>query len=296
MYAQDKGYFAKVGLDLDLAKQTGPSSAVLPMLARGDLDILPTTPAPGLFNQAIQGFDIKIIASLGLEKPGRLADVSLMVPKAEAGQFKELTDLRGKTIDGAVEGTPTALTAIEAIRSAGLTPGKDVTLTYKARTVPDMVTLVKNQGADVVTMLEPVASQAVSEGYAVRWKTLADIAPWYQPSFLLASTQTLNKNRAAFDKFMAVYLLASREIDATNGQWTPDLVKPLAAWTGQTEDVIKSQGLVTYYDPNGAVSTDSLDRTQTLWQSLDLVKQKVDVQQLVDLGSLNTALGAVGKA
>ncbi|MBV9120635.1 MAG: ABC transporter substrate-binding protein [Chloroflexi bacterium] len=293
--AKDKNYFAKAGVDLNIVMAQGSTAALLPVLARGDIDMLLATPAPPFYNQLTQGFDIKAFTSVGQEKEGRLAGASLMVVKKDADTIKDFPDLKGKIVDGAAEGGPAALIAVEAIKKAGLTPGKDVTLQYSARSAADMLALAKTSAADAISMNEPTATQAVAQGLAVRWKTLAQVAPWYQPSFLAASNSFLQAKPAALEKFLEVLLVTEREVDAANGDWTPELIASDAKWTSTPPDVIKSQGGVVYYDPNGGISLDALSQTQDEWAQSNLVKQKIDVSKAVDTTALDKALAAVGK-
>lgn len=295
-YAADQGYFDRAGLDVEIVTYRGPAVTQLPLLARGDLDMAVVAPAPGFYNQAAQGFDIKIFASMGVETRGRIPAVRLTVLKEKATEIKDLKDLRGKTIEAAAEGSAISFLVGEALRQAGLTPGQDVTVHYRVRGVPDMLALAKAKAADVIGMVEPIASQAEKEGLVVRWKTFDEIAPWYQPGFIGASSRFLDKHRAAVTKFTEVYLLTSREINGANGVWTGELIKTASKWTKVDPQTIKDQGGVPAYDPNGAIWIESLERTQEIWAQHNLVKQKVDVRKVVDLAVLEEALKKTGRA
>src|SRR5438309_1287908 len=83
----------------------------------GDLDISPTTPSPATFNQLTEGFDIQLIAAGPLERQGRMASVWLTVLKDRADQIKQLSDLKGKTIEAGAPGTPFDLAVISAVRA-----------------------------------------------------------------------------------------------------------------------------------------------------------------------------------
>ncbi|MBV9119770.1 MAG: ABC transporter substrate-binding protein, partial [Chloroflexi bacterium] len=95
LYAADKGYLDKAGLDMDFKTQGISTGELLPMLARGDLDALVGSNAPGLYNQMAQGFDIKAISSYGDLKQGRAEPLLLTVKKDAASQIKTLADLKG---------------------------------------------------------------------------------------------------------------------------------------------------------------------------------------------------------
>jgi NitT/TauT family transport system substrate-binding protein len=293
--ALDKGSFADAGLDVEVRKFDGSTTTQFPLLARGDLDIAPANASPALFNQVAQGFDARIIASLGAPKEGRTTTAWLVVLKDLAGTIKDYPDLRGHTMDVSSQGTPLALMGQEALRLGGLT-AKDVTVTDRIRTVPDMLALAKAKGADVMAMLEPVATQSEAEGYVVRWKSIDQVVPWYQASLLAVSKKGLDTNRPAVEKFVEVYLQSARDIDASNGTWTPELLATVGKWTGLKEETVKALGGAVYYDPNGALSLDSLSRAQEVWIQQSQVKDKVDPAKVLDNSLLDDALARLGKA
>ena len=297
-YALDRGYFDKAGLDMELVIHKGSSIAILPQMARGDIDVMDTTAAPGLYNQAGQGFDVKVISSLGVPKEGRLSDIWLTVLKEKAGDFKDLKDMKGRTVEGAAQGTPIDLVVTEAIKAAGLAPGKDVTLTYRIKDNADMIALAKAKGADVIGMSQPNAAAAAKEGYVTLWKTygFGEIAPWYQPSLMVASAQFRSKSSAALTKFLDTVLLTTREINSTTGTWRDDLMNSISKHANISPEIVKDQGAVPYYEPNGAISLESITKTQDEWVTKDQIKQKIDPQTLIDPKPLQAALQEIGKA
>jgi ABC-type nitrate/sulfonate/bicarbonate transport system substrate-binding protein len=294
--AIDRGDFDKAGLDVELFQFRGGGARELPRLARGDYDVMTAvTPAPALFNQLADGFDIKVIASHGIERPDRMTAAWLTIVKGKENEIRTFDDLRGKTVEGAAPGTPLDLLAREALRQAGLTPDRDVNLTFRVRETVDMVALARAKAADVIAMNEPQATRSEEEGLVVRWKGVAEVAPWYQPSLLALSSQFLSSNPAAAAQFLEVYLAASRGVNTTNGQWTDDLIETATRWAEVEASVITSQGNVPYYEPNGQLAVESLERAQNLWVELGEVRTRSDVQRLVDLGPLGDALGRVGR-
>ena len=59
-------------------------------------------------------------------------------------------------------------------------------LTPAARANSDLLVLAQNKAADVIAMVEPLASQAEKQGLVVRWKPIAAVAPWYESAQLAA--------------------------------------------------------------------------------------------------------------
>jgi len=294
-WAMEKGYFQKAGLDIQLELAQVPSTTP-PRLARGDLDIADTPARPALFNATNEGFNTKLISSLTELKPDRTANVWLMVDKDKPNPFNNIADLKGKTIEAGVEGGPLDFVVIAALQQAGLTAGKDVTVSHRAKSPVDTIPLAKAKQYDAIAIPEPVATQVESQGIAVRWKSDAQLIPWYQALLLAASDQFLQKNRAAAVKFLEVYLATAREINASNGIWNNDVLAVTAKQTSIPADVLKKMGGVPYSEPNGNVSMDSLKRVQDTWVQLGLVAKPVDLNQIVDTGPLQDALKNIGTA
>jgi ABC-type nitrate/sulfonate/bicarbonate transport system substrate-binding protein len=275
--AIDKGYFDAAGLDVQVTNNQGSSNAMLPLLARGDINATNMTPSPALYSQAQQGFDIRVVASHGVEKQGRITVAWLTVLKDRAAEIKDFADLKGRTVEGGAQGTVFDL------------------LTYRVRNTADTLALAQNKAADVIAMVDPMATQAEQQGLIVRWKTTGEVVPWYQPSLLAMSSKFLTENRPAAVKFMEVYLLAAREVDAPNGQWTPDLLATAARWNNLDPSIITAQGGVVYFEPNGFLDPASLDRSQQFWMQTNQLKQLVDVSQVMDVSPTQDALATLGK-
>ncbi|MBV9119773.1 MAG: ABC transporter substrate-binding protein [Chloroflexi bacterium] len=297
-YAIYKGYFDKAGIDIVPTLHLGSSIAILPQIARGDIDIMDSTASPGLSNAGLQGFDVKVISSLGIPKEGRLNDIWLMVLPNEVNQIKNISDLKGKIVEAGAEGTPIDLVVTEALKGAGLTPGKDVTVMYRVKATTDFIVIAQNKGADALGLTEPLATQAQKQNIAVKWKTygFGDVVPWFKPSLMVANGSYIKQNPAILQKFLDVYLLACREVNAANGTWTDDILGTAVKFTQQDKQVLTDQGLVPYFDPNGAVPVESLQNAEKVWEDKGLVKQKVDVSTMYDLGPINAAVNDVGKA
>ncbi|MBV9120630.1 MAG: ABC transporter substrate-binding protein, partial [Chloroflexi bacterium] len=251
--AIEKGYLDKAGFDVDVTHIQSTPNQLLPVLAKGDMDISQMTPGPPLFNQLVQGFDIRVPASLGQEKSGRASAAWLMVNKNRLAEFKDFSALRGKTVEASVAGTSTDLISKEALHVAGLVPGKDATLTYRAKGQADWLALARSNGADAIAILEPVASQTEKQTDFVRWKSLADVAPWYMASTVAASSKFVSSSKPALSKFLEVFVTACREINASGGNWTPELVAIAAKWGQVNPSDVQDQGGVPYFDPNGQV-------------------------------------------
>lgn len=289
--ALQNGDFAKAGLTVNPVIFRGSSETEIPALAEGKFDIANVVPDASLFNSAAQGFGIKVITTMGVLTPGRASPAWLMLTHKAVGKIKTFADLKGASIEGALQGTPIALLAQQAVADAGLSTSQ-VQLTYRVKTPQDMVALAAKQASDVISMIEPVATLAMAQGYVTRWKSMADVMPWYQPSLLGASAHALSSKYASVVRFMQVYLAVCRQINATNGKWTPQLLTAAAAALKVPAKVIEAEGAVPYFDPTGTVSTSGLRRLRGIYAS-DLMNPSINVSKLVDMAPADQAAAAL---
>jgi NitT/TauT family transport system substrate-binding protein len=96
--AQDRGYFREAGLDVEIEGFNGSSTAQIPRLARGDVDIMPIALGPAFFNQFSEGFNVKLIGALSASKKGWNDTTWLVVRQDvwDSGAVRAPKDLRGK--------------------------------------------------------------------------------------------------------------------------------------------------------------------------------------------------------
>lgn len=293
---KDRGWFDKAGLDVEIVQYTTAASALAPMLARGDLDLAPQTETPSFFNLVNQGFAVKAVAALNTARHGRQENTWILVETGMIDRIKTFADLKGRTIEAGPFASGAHFLTLAALQDGGLVAGKDVTINNKARAPGDFLALAKAGGQDAVAMIEPQASQAEKEGYGKRWKSLSDIAPWAQTVVLTSSEDFLAKNGPALRKFLEVYTLAVRAIDATDGQWTDDLMRVATGWTGLPKEIMLQTGGSPYIDPNPLVSVDSLTRSQDIWVVNKVQATPADIRALYDNGPMADALKVVGQA
>ncbi len=296
LYAVDKGYFKRVGLDVQIIKYQQAAVGLAPMLARGDLEIAPQAPAPSFFNLVAEGFGAKAVSVLATTKKGRAELAWIALNPDKVNDIKDYGDLKGKIVEGAALGSTANFIVLAAIQKAHLTPGKDVDLQARGRTNADFFSLAQAKAQDALGVIEPMASRAEKEGYLVRWKGLSEVAPEYQSVLMTTSEKFLQTQPAALQKFLEVYLIACREINATNGEWTEDFLRLMTQWTGLDRSIITDMGGVPYFEPNGRVSRPSLEFAQDLWIRAGGLKQRGSIDSLVDDGPINEALKVVGSS
>lgn len=291
--AVDNGYFQQQNLDVVLVPYTGSSITQLPFLARGEVDIIPIAPAPGLFNLGAEGFNVKVIASLSGAHAGWNGTSWLMVRQDlwDAKTIRKPSDLRGMHLDVAAAGAPTDLLAHEVIRQAGLA-ASDVNVTAAVRTPPNWYTSLRNHAVDVQAAVEPTATELERQGLGHKWLSYADGAPWFQDVYLAGSSGFVRDHHDALRRFLIAYLTAARDIDRAGPVWSPKLAAVVAKWTQLPLATIMAVPGPAYTGL-GVVNRSSLERVQAYWISQALVKTAEPLNDLLDLTALDEARKAL---
>lgn len=295
MVAADKGYFANQGLDVSIAKYKGSSNTQLPMVARGDLDLMPVVAGPALFNQKTQGFDLRVIAFEYGSKRGWNESVWLLVRKDlyDSGAIRSIKDLRGRSVDGGPDGTPVNVLMRQALAKARLGIN-DVKFSARLATPPDWLAAMRNKAIDAVTAVEPIASQIEKQGYGVKLVSPQDVASWSPTATIVANPQWLGKNHPAAVGFVKALLQADHDILAGGPRWTPELVNILSHWSQMRPEDISAIPSPSYYGNYGMIDPNHLALEQDFWIGLGLVKQRVDVKSLIDASIVDQARKEMG--
>ena len=257
--AQDKGYFRNAGLDVDFEPFNGSSTAQIPRLARGDVDIMPLAIGPPFFNQFAEGFNVKLIGALSATKKGWNDTTWLLVRQ---------DDWDAKTI-----------------RAGGLTTN-DVTYSNKFRDAPSWVGAMTNKAVDVLGAPEPFATALEQQHLAHKWLGISDIAPWFNETFIAASVPFARDHHDATVRFMRALLRAADEVRAANGRWTPEFVAAVAKYSQLPEATIRSiPGPANPGD--GQINLASITRQEEFWHGRGLVTTVVPASQIVDFTVLH---------
>ena len=287
--AQDKGYFRAAGLDVEFQPFNGSSTAQIPRLARGDVDIMPLAIGPPFFNQFSEGFNVKLIGALSATKKGWNDTTWLLVRQDDwdAKTIRTPKDLRGKIVDGVAPGSPIDFLALTTIAAAGLT-ATDVTYSNKFRDPASWVGAMTNKAVDVMGLPEPFATALQEQHLAHKWLGMSDVAPWFNETFIAASVPFARDHHDATVRFMRALLHAANDVKAANGQWTPEFVTLIAKYSQLPEATIR--GIPgPAYPGDGQVDMASVTRQEEFWHAHGLVQTVVPANDVVDLSVLREA-------
>jgi NitT/TauT family transport system substrate-binding protein len=295
LLAEDRGYFAAQNIRLDIRRLTASSTTLLPLLARGDLQISPIAVSAAFFNQFTSGFDLKLIASSITAQAGWQDMTWIMVRNDvwESGAVRRPADLRGRTVELGPDGSPIMALMMGVLREGGLT-NRDVNAVQRVRTPADMFTLLRNQVVEAIGLPEPAASAMQREGVGRKWMSVSQINPGAQELFLGASARFLTEQRDLARRFMVAYLRGQQDVTREGPAWTAATLQTFVARSGYTEAQARDFQGPPYPGALGRINVAAVEAQQQLWRSMGRIQQAIDVRQVIDESVLDEARRIVG--
>lgn len=194
--AQEEGYFAQQGLDVEFVSLTKAMDAV-PALLRGAIDVLPAPPVPGIFNAMARGDSVRIVADKGFLDPNGCSDLALVARNGLPGPDAS-PRLERVSVDGEV---PMFYIAVKALEHAGVSI--DTLARIDMPHIAEMDALDK-RAIDVAFAGEPWLSRIVEGHKGTLWMRGADALPGFQYSYIFFGP-TLLRDRDAGARFMVAF-------------------------------------------------------------------------------------------
>jgi NitT/TauT family transport system substrate-binding protein len=295
LLALDRGYFAEQHIDLEISKLTGSSATLMPLLARGDLQIAPIPVSGAFFNQFASGFDIKLIASAMTTHPG-WQDMSWILVRQDiwdAGGIRQPADLKGHRIELGPDGSPLMALMLGVLRMGGLSL-KDVSSVQHVRSQGDMLASLRNNAVDVIGVPEPAASQLQKDGLGHKFLSVQDVNPGTQELFIAASGKVITEHRDLVRHFLVAYLKGEQDVLAAGPKWTPAMLAIMVKWSGYTEAQVAAFDGPTYPGALGTINVGLIEAQQQLWLSLGKIAKPVEVKNVIDDSVLGEARHELG--
>jgi NitT/TauT family transport system substrate-binding protein len=294
--AQEKGYFADEGLDVELIPfQT--TAAMIPLLGAGQLDVATGALAVGVFNAAARDVQMRLVADKG-STPGPEWDFAgLMVRKdlVESGRVRDYADLRGLTIARpTAQGTVPEASVAAALRKGGLQP-EDAQSAVVA--FPDMPAAFANGAVEVAIVIEPFIAAIEQRGSAVRWRGNSEFYGNQQIAVIMYGPNLLGARPDVGQRWMNAYVRALRFYNDAFGpkQQGRDeaiqiLIKHTPVKDRATYDHMRPPGL----DPDGRMQLDAIRADLAFWEGQGLVTERVDLARVLDTSFQENAVRELG--
>ncbi len=258
--AERLGFFKSENLNVQWVPIDSAALMVAP-LGVGQLDVGGGAISAGLYNAVARNIDIRIVADLGSDPPN-YGFQQLVVRKSlvASGGFKNLSDLKGKTIAITARAISTTALVAALLKKANLTLG-DVKLVYL--TQADQLSAFGSGSIDAALMPEPGPSLAVKAGVGVRMLHDDAFYPNQELVVMLYGSGLLHDHRDVGLRFMRAFLKAARLYNDNlkggriSGPQADEIMSIYAEQTHQDRSVL-SAVTPPGVDPNGHLNLASM--------------------------------------
>jgi len=206
--AEEEGYFAEQGLEIEFVNLRGPGAIVA--LIEGEADVWAGFLQISYLNAMAQGANLKYVAGKGYIAPTGCPYMALMARRTlvEAGQLAGVAQLQGRRID-LVPASFQGFFVETLLNTAGLALD-DLEVMKSLRT--SMPSEARGKGTmDVTTTSEPWVTRIIQEGNGVLWMSAEQVLPDFQFGFVVYGTALLEENPDAGRRFMVAYLKAVQQ-------------------------------------------------------------------------------------
>jgi NitT/TauT family transport system substrate-binding protein len=288
--ARDKGYFQKLGLDVDTKTFIDGAMAV-PSMVSGELDMTFMTANASLFNSIAKGAPIVVFLDRGNNKPGHaytVANVSQALYDQGVKSMADFAKLKGKKIGVGALGSINQYNMAQALLKAGLDPAKDVQWVVNV-SQPDLMKMLGQGQVDATDLAWQFGVFAQQNKWGPIVATGDQMVPGAAIGMFVVRKDFLEKNRDVVIRFAMAYLHAAREFNAAAAEPDKhmDIVELLAKNTALNKpELVK--GIApnwSYVNEDGMPLVDSIMEMQDFWSGkyFNFVEKKVPREQLFDL-------------
>jgi len=294
--ALERGYFKEGSLDVEFVKFKAGADQI-PQLGSGQIDFGSTSPDPGMFNAVLRGIPLKIVAPEASTLPGdKHAALVVRQDLIDSGKYKAPADLKGMTIAaGPVPGTTGQLLVEEVLKKGGLT-ASDVTLI--SLPYADVATAMANKKIDAAWDVEPNIANGQTLGVLKPVVANDQILLGSLGEALLISPAFAKDHADAAKRLAAAHLRGQRDYYKA--------IEQNAGGRAEVVDVLVNHGLVkdaATFDklglltvpPNDEIDLKTLGLFEEYFIKSGALKDKLDVNQMVDLSYAEYAVQQLGK-
>lgn len=294
--ADRMGAFRDEGLAVQFLTFTSGETMIAP-LSTGQLEVGGGSAAASFYNAVARGADVRIVADLGSDPPGYgFVQMLVRADLVKSGRFKSPKDLRGMTLAANAPGSPGLPPIARFLAGAGLKLD-DVKLIYLPYTQHAIA--LKNGSVDATQTLEPFATDAVKNGYAVKVAGDDQYYPNQQISVLMYGGAFGRTQRELGVKFMRAFVRGARFYnDALAGGRlagpNADAVVKILNDETKMDPAVLRDIVPTGCNPDGKLNLASLRDDLAFFKAGGFIEGQVTIEQSVDTTYSADALRALG--
>jgi ABC-type nitrate/sulfonate/bicarbonate transport system substrate-binding protein len=263
--AQDKGIFAKHGLDVSLMQVQNVS--MLPGMVGQQFDIAPVT-GPDLLNAAASGLDVVAVAGETIELS---SNQSVQIMVRPDGKIKTAKDLDGKRIATPSIGAVMHVATLHWMNVHGGNPNSLVPIEVP---FPNMMDQLKAGRVDAVEALQPFVGQMRAAGFKSLGDPLLSVGDPVLFPFWMAQGKWARAHRDVIGKWISSLDEANKYIKANDG----DARKIMSKYTHLPDKIAARIPLPDY---QFTITPQQLEVWLKVAQEQGRLKQGLDVNKLV---------------
>ncbi len=289
--AEERGLFAKYGLDVDINRVSSGTEAIA-FLTQGQIDVGGIAIVTSLWNGWSQGLDIRVIAPGGLE-PFENSPTKFMVRKDlfDSGAVDTVEELSGRNV--ALAGGPGSgaeYLASKALELGGLTI-RDVNIIQLSN--PDIPAAFENASIDAALLGAPFADQVEAAGTAVPLAT--DLVPGLMTVAFVGSGNFVSNRPEVARRFVLALMEAARLMQG-EGYLAPENVAAYLKYTNSTEEAIRAGTPITF-DPNQRIPVGGLADVERVHRENGRTQYSdpIDLGNVVDTSFVDWAREQLGE-
>ena len=285
--AEDKGYFAAEGLEVEL-KFFDAAQPVAVATVSGDIDIGVTGLTAGFFNLAGKGA-LRIVAAQSREEPGYHLNAYVVSKQAYDAGLKSLADLPNHSIAITQVGS-TFHYSLGLIADKLHFPLSSLKL-VPLQSLPNMASALKGGQVDAAVMPATVAQPLIDAGDVKLLGWVGDETPW-QLGAIFTTQRAIDERRPAVAAAIRAYQKGARDFygaflkkgadgKPAEGQGAPAILAIVSKFTGIAPE--KVRGGIPYVDPDARLLVRDVYNQVAWYQAQGLVDKEVEAKSIVDL-------------
>jgi NitT/TauT family transport system substrate-binding protein len=273
--AQDEGYFAEQGLEVEFVNFNSLTQAI-PLLGQGSLDIGAGSINASIFNGIAQGINFKIVASREYFVPGS-RDGALMARRDlyESGQLNTVSKIKTKQVATSCLACINEFELAKILEKSGLSLN-DVKLVRMNN--EDMIPALQNKAVDAVIVGDPLNDQLHSMGLATEIESVNSVLPGFQYGFIVYGPKLLGNKTDLGKKFLDSYFKGVERYNQGKTKQNIDIVKKYLRLDDKAIDELTWNPV----SKNGEINLNDISVFQDWAASRNLLDKKIAVKDAVD--------------
>lgn len=288
--AKEKGYYAAVGLDVEVHRFSS-SSEMAAMIGTNKLQVVGGALSAGFFNSIEKDIPVKIVLSRNTTPTYNI----MMLRTDLKDTVKTAKDLKGRTVALVARGSIVVYQTGRILETAGLTL-KDIETKYMP--FPQMAIAFQNKAIDAAIMLPPLSELTEERGFAFRWIDSDDAIKTHP---VLISVEQMNmdwaqKNPQAARDYVYASLRGVRDycLAYHGGPNRAAVVKILAKYTDVNDEKLIETMEWGARDPLGRIFEASMMDIQDFYIKEGMTQKRFAPADLAYSGWLEEANAKLG--